>query len=217
MAGIESKMFTGTCKMNDLNTKNIKEMPQKPIIVVSGLPRSGTSMMMQILETGGIKIFRDDIRLADADNPKGYYEFERVKELDKGKDKSWLGEARGSAIKVISQLLKDLPQDYFYKVIFMLRNLGEVVASQNQMLARRDKLGADNDDDKILLLLEKHLKKVREWVVRQPNIEIIEMEYGKILADPAGQLTRLRNFLGMDLNVKKMAEVIDDGLYRNRH
>ncbi len=108
---------------------------QDVITIVSGLPRSGTSMMMSMLEAGGIGSVVDGIRKADDDNPKGYFEFERVKQLKK--DSSWLVEATGKVVKVISQLLRDLPPSYQYKVIFVRRNINEILASQTQMLIRR--------------------------------------------------------------------------------
>src|SRR5687768_8758894 len=114
----------------------------KPIVVVSGLPRSGTSMAMKMLEAGGLSVVTDGLRTPDEDNPKGYYEDERVKRLHKEPDKTWLHEARGKVVKIISFLLKSLPPDHNYKVVLMQRNLREIVASQNKMLAR---LGKPND------------------------------------------------------------------------
>ena len=108
----------------------------QPIVIVSGLPRSGTSMMMKMLEAGGIPLLTDSIRQADEDNPKGYYEFERAKKLPDG-DTAWLKEARGKAVKIIAALLMELPQGYTYQVLFMHRNIQEVLASQSKMLARR--------------------------------------------------------------------------------
>ena len=116
-----------------------KQKYGEPVVVVSGLPRSGTSMMMKMLEAGGLAVQTDDLREADVDNPKGYYEDERVKDLEKMDDKSWIQESRGKVLKVISFLLKDLPEDNYYKVIFMRRNLEEIMASQNKMI---DRLGS---------------------------------------------------------------------------
>lgn len=99
------------------------------------MPRSGTSMMMKMLEAGGMKILTDSQRTADEDNPKGYYEFELVKLIQR--DKSWLPRAKGKVVKIISELLKNLPPDYQYKAIFMRRNLAEILAFQRQMLIRR--------------------------------------------------------------------------------
>ena len=115
----------------------------EPVVVVSGLPRSGTSMMMKMLAAGGVSVMTDAVRKADVDNPKGYYEYERVKDLEKETDKSYVREARGKALKVISFLLKDLPDDNFYQVIFMRRHLDEVIASQNKMLDRRGEESID--------------------------------------------------------------------------
>lgn len=117
----------------------------EPIVIVSGLPRSGTSMMMKMLEAGGVPIMTDAVRTADIDNPKGYYEYERVKDLEKETDKSYIREGRGKALKVISWLLKDLPDDNRYRIIFMRRDLGEVIASQNKMLKHRGEAGAGGD------------------------------------------------------------------------
>jgi hypothetical protein len=118
----------------------------EPIIIVSGLPRSGTSMMMKMLDAAGVPIMTDAVRTADIDNPKGYYEYERVKDLEKEKDKSYIKEGRGKALKVISWLLKDLPDDNQYRIIFMRRDLNEVIASQNKMLKNRGEEGAGGDD-----------------------------------------------------------------------
>src|SRR6185503_17792221 len=133
----------------------------KPIVIVSGLPRSGTSMAMKMLEAGGMPILADGIRTADISNPKGYYEFEPVKELDKGGDVTWLAEARGKAVKIISFLLTWLPERYDYRVIFMQRDLREAIASQNAMLAHRGETPAPGSasDDQIRKMYEDHLQK----------------------------------------------------------
>ena len=106
------------------------------VVVVSGLPRSGTSLMMQMLEAGGVPILTDGERACDADNPKGYYEYEPVKALQNG-DSDWLDKAEGKAVKVISFLLRHLPQKHRYRVVFMNRNLDEVLASQEKMPVTR--------------------------------------------------------------------------------
>ncbi len=109
----------------------------RPIVVVSGLPRSGTSMMMQMLQAGGLEILTDAVRTPDGSNPKGYFEFEAVKDLDKGPPPAWLTGARGKAVKIVSSLVRWLPESHDYQVIFMRRNLDEVILSQNKMLADR--------------------------------------------------------------------------------
>src|SRR5258708_27189191 len=132
----------------------------RPVVLVSGLPRSGTSMLMQMLEKGGMPIVTDKLRTPDEDNPKGYHEFERIKEIDKGTDKSWLKNYRGQVIKTISFVLQDLPLDLNYQVLFMRRNLDEVLRSQNKMLERKGELDKAVPDEKMRLNYESHLQKV---------------------------------------------------------
>jgi len=136
----------------------------EPIVIVSGLPRSGTSMMMKMLEAGGLSVMTDAIRQADIDNPKGYYEYERVKNLEKETDKSYVREARGKVLKVISFLLKDLPDDNFYRVVFMRRHLDEVISSQNKMLDRRGE-DAIEDRETMAEAYRNHLAAVKILIV----------------------------------------------------
>ena len=188
---------------------------RKPIIVISGLPRSGTSMMMKMLDAGGMPIAMDGVREADEDNPKGYYELERIKDLDKNKDKGWLAEMRGQAVKVISYLLKDLPQDNNYKIIFMERDIEEVVASQNKMMDRRNE-NNKTSDEKMLLNYKNHLLRVHIMLRHHPGFETLTVSYSDTLKDPMQQAVNINRFLGGSLNVRKMAEVVDPNLYRNR-
>lgn len=185
------------------------------ITVVSGLPRSGTSMMMKMLDAGGIPPIIDNIRTADEDNPKGYYEFERVKALDKG-DTAWVADAVGKSVKVISALLRHLPPDFEYRVVFMRRRLEESIESQKKMLIRR---GEDPDkvsDAEVLTLLQKHLDMVDNWLGSQPNIRCHDVPYHEMIANPIDGVARLNAFLGGDLDAKAMAQVVDENLYRNR-
>jgi len=131
-------------------------MNKKIITIVSGLPRSGTSMMMKMLEAGGMEILKDEIRKADEDNPAGYYEFEKVKELKK--DVSWLENAKGKSVKIISSLLEHLPEKYTYKIIFMHRNMEEILNSQRQMLFRRGEATNEVSDEKMGKMFLKHLQ-----------------------------------------------------------
>ena len=146
-----------------------KQKQGEPVIVVSGLPRSGTSMLMKMLEAGGVQVFTDGIRQADEDNPRGYFELEKVKNLQKQTDRSWLREARGKAVKVISQLLPELPPENTYKVLFINRNLHEVIASQNKMLLRRGEKVDPASDERMRGLFEKHLEKTKSWLTRTNN------------------------------------------------
>lgn len=187
---------------------------RKTITLVSGLPRSGTSMMMKMLEAGGIPPLTDEIREADADNPKGYYEFERVKKLDKG-DGDWLAKAEGKAVKVISALLQHLPETYDYRVIFMERHMPEILASQRKMLERRGEAD-EMDDEKMSALFEKHLQQVKEWLAQQDNFSVLYVHYSEALADARSQAERVNAFLGAALDIDKMAGTVDPDLYRNR-
>ena len=186
----------------------------KPIVVVSGLPRSGTSMTMKMLEAGGLSVVTDGLRTADEDNPKGYYEDERVKRLHKEADKAWLRDARGKVVKIISFLLKSLPAEHNYQVILMNRNLREIVASQNKMLAR---LGKPNDlpDEMAVQLLASQVKDAA-FFLQRPQFEVLELQYAETLANPRPQAERIARFLGGGLDVDKMASVVDNQLYRNR-
>jgi hypothetical protein len=185
------------------------------IVVVSGLPRSGTSMAMKMLEAGGMSLVTDGIRTANEDNPKGYFEFEPVKELDKQKDKSWLGQARGKVIKIISFLLKDLPSTNNYKILFINRNLYEVVASQNKMLVRRGE-STDMNDARALEVFEEHLSRVRSLLEHRSDFEVLEIHYTKVLENPLEQARRIDRFLDGRLDTEKMAGAVDESLYRNR-
>ncbi|MGH9460844.1 MAG: sulfotransferase domain-containing protein [Vicinamibacteria bacterium] len=185
------------------------------LVVVSGLPRSGTSMTMQMLEAGGLSIATDGIRTPGEDNPKGYYEYERVKELDKGLDPSWLKEFRGKAIKIISFLLKDLPETNNYKVVFMRRNIHEVLASQAKMLANRGEAN-ETSDEKMLELYKDHLWKVDYLMKRRPCFELLNVEYKDVIENPRREAERLGEFLGNHVDVEKMAAAVDEKLYRNR-
>ncbi|MGB8212030.1 MAG: sulfotransferase [Anaerolineales bacterium] len=187
----------------------------KVIIIVSGLPRSGTSMMMKMLESAGLEILTDNLRTADANNPKGYYEFERVKKLKAG-DFDWLSTAQGKVVKVISALLEYLPNQYQYKIIFMRRNMDEILSSQRQMLVRDGKHDDEVPDGKLAELYENHLKKIGTWLEQQPNMSTLYISYNQIVRDPEPDLNRIIQFLGKDLDIKSMLQVVDRDLYRER-
>ena len=195
--------------------KLFKPTTPEPIIIVSGLPRSGTSMMMKMLEAADLTIMTDAIRTPDEDNPKGYYEFERVKELEKESDKSWVREGRGKVLKVISFLLKDLPAENTYQVIFLHRDLDEVLASQAKMHTRR---GEENpvDDDVMRGIYEKHVANVLLLMKVKKNIRFVEVSHAATIADPSATAATVSSFLGGELDVAAMAAVVDKGLHRNR-
>jgi LPS sulfotransferase NodH len=184
------------------------------VTIVSGLPRSGTSLMMQMLSAGGIPPLTDEIRAADEDNPRGYLEFERVKQIKQ--DKSWLDEAAGKAVKMVHLLLYDLPQGRPYRVVFMRRNLDEVLASQRKMLTRQGKAGAQLPEEQLRKVFEDQVRKVTSWLTTQPNVKSIEVTYHELIADPRGHAARLNEFLGGGLDVDAMVGAVDPALYRNR-
>lgn len=189
-------------------------MNRRKIAIVSGLPRSGTSMMMRMLETGGMEVLTDRLREPDSDNPKGYYEFERVKQIEH--DKSWLHDAEGRVVKIISQLLQYLPSSYAYKVIFMRRNMEEILASQKRMLARRGEESDNVADEKLAMLFRQHLERLQAWLDGQPNLEVIYVSYNRVLESPREEAKRIDAFLDQDLDVDAMAKVVDPTLYRQR-
>lgn len=186
------------------------------ITIVSGLPRSGTSMMMAMLEAGGVPVLSDGVRTADEDNPKGYYEFERVKKIKD--DKSWLPDARGKVVKMISQLLLDLPESaQGYKVVFMRRDINEILASQKQMMIRRGtvKQGAPSDEEMGKLLLG-HVDAVLKNMGLRGDVDLIEVDYNAIMKGDQSCIPRINQLLGGTLDTKAMSAVIDKNLYRQR-
>ena len=187
----------------------------KPTItIVSGLPRSGTSMTMKMLDAGGIPPLTDHIRTADDDNPKGYYEYERAKKLREG-DTEWIPEAEGKVVKVIGALLMHLPASYQYRVLFMRREMEEILASQARMLENRSEENKV-DNETMAALFAKHLKQIEDWMNSQPNLKYIDVDYNLMLSNPRPQIRKINQFLGGDLNEAAMLEVIDPQLYRQR-
>jgi hypothetical protein len=187
----------------------------EPIIVVSGLPRSGTSMMMKMLDAAGIPIMTDAVRAADIDNPKGYFEYERVKDLEKDPDRSWVRDARGKALKVISWLLKDLPDENAYRIVFMRRDIDEVLASQNKMLANRGEEDT-TDDGAMAEAYRNHLAAVRIMARKRPNWTMIEVRYDEAIRDAAKVARIVNDFLGGRYDERAMVAAVDEKLYRNR-
>jgi hypothetical protein len=190
-----------------------QEKPQT-VIVVSGLPRSGTSMMMKMLAEGGLEVLTDSIRTADEDNPNGYFELELVKQLAEGQ-KQWLANADHRLVKVISALLEHLPPEHHYKVLFMERQIPEILASQRKMLARRNETSTISDAEMEAQFRE-HLKAIKYWLARQPNMEVLYVDYNRMMANPDELCPKVVEFLGVPLDVEKMRSVPNEKLYRNR-
>lgn len=182
------------------------------IIIVSGLPRSGTSLMMQMLDSGGVEVVTDHMRAADVDNPRGYYELERVKKIKQ--DASWLPTTRGKAFKMVSQLLYDLPASERYRIIFMERDLDEILTSQETMLQRLGRSSAPREQ--IREAFQLHLERLQAWLGEQPHLTVLCVNYNDLVQRPQEQAARVSDFLGGAANAERMAEAVDRSLYRNR-
>lgn len=183
------------------------------ITVVSGLPRSGTSMMMQMLHAGGHPCLTDERRTADADNPRGYFEYEKVKQLRT--DCSWLPEAEGKAVKIIAQLLSPLPTELDYRIIFMRRELDEVIASQNRMLARQGRGGGALSDERLCEIFDQQLRQI-EKLLADRNIPTLYVPHRAVIEEPTTIAQQVKEFLGLDLDLSAMVRVVDGDLYRQR-
>lgn len=184
------------------------------VTIVSGLPRSGTSMMMRMLEAGGISPVVDGERKANADNPMGYYEFEPVKTLKE--DSSWVADSTGQAVKVIYKLVYDLPNNVPYRIVFMQRDIEEVLSSQEKMM-RRDGLDPDTiGRDLLYNLFQTDVMDFRRWAEVQGNIQIMYADYRRMIDEPEEMSRHIAEFLDQDLDIQAMASVVDPDLYRNR-
>jgi hypothetical protein len=184
------------------------------ITIVSGLPRSGTSLMMQMLVAGGMKPLADGERQADADNPRGYLEWERIKQLPS--DPACIAEGEGKVVKVISRLLLSLPAGHEYRIIFMQRPLPEVLASQDQMLRRRGNYKEGANPAIISAAFEKHLREVYAWFEGKAYVKSLRVPYHDVLSEPKSVSQKLGEFLEVSLDVDAMVQQVDASLYRNR-
>jgi len=184
------------------------------IAIVSGLPRSGTSLMMQMLVAGGMPALTDGVRRADTDNPRGYLEWERIKQLPS--DPALIGEAEGKVVKVISRLLLSLPAGHEYRIVFMQRPLPEVLASQDQMLRRRGTYKEGTDPAVISAAFEKHLREVEAWLEGKAYVKTLPVPYREVLSRTREIAGRVAQFLGADLDLDAMTQPVDASLYRNR-
>ena len=190
--------------------------PEKEIItIVSGLPRSGTSLMMQMLDAGGLTCLCDMIREADENNPKGYFELESIKELHR--NQSVLDDAGGKAVKIVAPIIPKLPigENRFYRVIFIERDLDEVCASQAAMLKRLGKTGGRSDTGGLKRSSAKLVAGVDQFLTDR-QIPTLRVSYGETIADPENTVRRLNRFCGGTLNEAAMAEVVDSSLHRER-
>jgi LPS sulfotransferase NodH len=184
------------------------------ITIVSGLPRSGTSLMMQMLAAGGMAILSDGERQPDVDNPRGYLEWERIKQLPR--DPACIAEADGKAVKVVSRLLTSLPHGHEYRVIFMQRPLPEVLASQDEMLRHRGTGKPGANKAAIAAAFENHLREVNAWIGGKSDLKLLRVPYHDVLHDPEDIVRKLVQFLEVHLDAQAMARQVDPTLYRNR-
>ena len=192
----------------------MNEIKRDYVILVSGLPRTGTSMMMKAIHAGGIESIVDNIRKADEDNPKGYYEFEPVKKTKE--DASWLNDALGKVVKMVYRLLYDLPAEFQYRVVFMRRDIKEVLASQNKMLERSGKSSGGISDEQMEALFAAELAKCEKWLAEQPNFSVLSVVHRDMINDAATQVQKINDFLDGGLDTEAMASTVDPALYRNR-
>ncbi len=184
------------------------------ITVVSGLPRSGTSLMMQMLHAGGMPVLTDNLREPDANNPMGFLEYEKVKALKK--DNSWMGEAEGKVVKIVSHLLPSMDLKYAYRVVFMARDVEEVVRSQSSMLERLGKTTAQAPTETLLRHYSKHLEEIKDWLGKQPNFQVLYINHRDAVMHTEREVKRLNDFLGGKLDTAKMIAIIKPALYRER-
>ena len=184
------------------------------ITIVSGIPRSGTSLMMQMLAAGGMSVLTDGLRTSDMNNPRGYYEWERVKALRRSPEV--IAAAEGKAVKVISSLLQALSSQYTYSVIFMCRPIEEILTSQNKMLKRLGKDIPDSLGCGAIIAFQRHLEDIREWLAKQSNMVVLWMNYGSILEEPERSSITISGFISKPLNIQAMVQQVERSLHRER-
>jgi hypothetical protein len=185
-----------------------------PVTIVTGLPRSGTSMMMQMLAAGGMPVLTDAARPPDADNPRGYLEFEPAKRTPR--DAGWVAGAAGKAVKLVHVLLPALPPGHEYRLVFMHRDMNEVLASQRAMLEHLGRRGADLSPERLAAAFSEQLRRVREWMAQHPHVLALDVDYHKVIESAAAEARRVNQFLGGALDEAKMAAAVDPLLYRRR-
>lgn len=213
--GGESEPIEGVGAANRPSKQDVEEtvnlqysMEPNEIVVVSGIPRSGTSMMMQMLKAGGVEILTDNHREADEHNRNGYYELDAVKGTCR--DASWVNKAKNKAVKIIYQLLYDLPDDYQYRVVFMLRDITEILISQAKMLNK-------SFDNKLAEQFRVEIEKCMNWLDRSSNFKVLYIQYADVISDPLNQCCRIFNFLDRpSLDVQSMAGAVDAKQYRSK-
>ena len=181
------------------------------MVVVSGLPRSGTSMLMRVLRGGGVPLMVDDIRAADENNKLGYFEFEPVKSLGSGvaRDLSWIAEARGKGVKVVAPLLRHLPAGIPARIIVLHRPLAQVLASQEAMKERLGTAGRSTSTAMLARRYATEMERIDGLVAARPAWRVLHVSYERMLADPAGECRRIGVFLGDRFDADRAAAGVD--------
>jgi hypothetical protein len=215
-----SALFAIVCVLSatssDMTMWRRRKHTTDSIVIVSGLPRSGTSLMMRMLEAGGLTPMIDGIRESDGDNPRGYYEFERVKKLRTG-DVEWLEDAAGKVVKVVATLLYDLPDTYTYRVVFMSRSMSEILASQRTMMANRGEVVDAGLDREMARIFREHLERLDSWLAERPNVTMLKIDHHQLVSGDVSESTaEIDHFLGGGLDLSSMARVVEPDLYRQR-
>ena len=214
---LDVDLLRGTGLYNLAGSESLPPPSPETVIIVSGLPRSGTSMLMQMLQAGGLPILTDGERAADESNERGYFELEAVKRLTQDPEKAWLREAGGKVVKVIAQLLPSLPPGIPYRILFMARPLGEILASQRTMLNRTGREGSKQSERQLAATYLKQIEQTRQILSNYPeNVHVLNVDYHRTLADPEATSARVNAFLGGGLDEAAMAAAVDPELRRER-
>ena len=189
---------------------------RESLVVVTGLPRSGTSMLMQMLAAGGVPLLSDAVRKPDEDNPRGYFEYEPVKKLLENTD--WIEGAKGKAIKIVTPLLSAIPRNIPLRVIAIERNLDEILDSQAKMIERRGGALPDTSErrDRLKAEYRRTLRRVKVWLAGRPHTGVLVVARNSVLTDPAAQAERIREFLDGEADAARMAAAVDPSLHRQR-
>jgi predicted AlkP superfamily phosphohydrolase/phosphomutase/tetratricopeptide (TPR) repeat protein len=214
---LDVDLLRGTGLYDLAGSESLPPPSPETVMIVSGLPRSGTSMLMQMLEAGGLPILTDGERAADESNQRGYFELEAVKRLPQDPERAWLHEAGGKAVKVIAQLLPSLPPGVPYRILFMARPLGEILASQQAMLQRSGKQGSKQSQRQLAATYLKQLEQIRQVLAAYPEqVQVLNVDYHRTLANPEDAAARVNAFLGGGLDETAMAEAVEPQLRRER-
>ncbi len=194
-------------------------MKRDYLIIVTGLPRSGTSLLMQMLGAGGISLLYDSERLPDEFNPYGYYEHQIIHNLAKTSDISCLQQYKGYAVKIISPILVKLTITFPARIIYIKRDLQEVIVSQQKMSYKNKLLNISSlslDQKKLLNIFEKHTQQMMSFILHNPNLKLLEVNFSEVFSHSENIINSIDKFLDGNLERTGMKSVIKPELYRNK-